>query len=117
MGAIERLKCAVAIGTVGAMLAGALVLAGPSKPVVIGADPESSFYYESDIGDGIGIGRAPDMLQQIGRDKRAPEESPEESREEQNLGGDEEDHAHAQPAGDDLGVIALRPFLEHVVDI
>ena len=57
MASNERRKTVVAMGTASAMLAGALVLPGPATPVAIGADPDSSFYYESDIGDGIGIGR------------------------------------------------------------
>jgi len=48
------------MGLGGVLLAsGALVVApaAPGAPTAFGADPASSFYYESDIGDGIGIGR------------------------------------------------------------
>jgi hypothetical protein len=73
MDAIARMKTRTAETALGRwLLAGSTLLAGsvllaagallagpvlPGTPIAMGADPASSFYYESDIGDGIGIGR------------------------------------------------------------
>ena len=60
MSASEWLKRAASTGLGGILLAGAAIVVMPATPgaqVALGADPASSFYYESDIGDGIGIGR------------------------------------------------------------